>query len=351
MNLGRFPALVLSVSLACGATAALGQAAPNCCASPDQQPPPQFQPKGGPLAALLVSTLVNAVGDVFRAHVQVVADKLKPGPTPVSSSMNQGGQSNANQQPLQQQPAQQTGASGMQMNTGDVAGGSPQPQGGAAWGKNLPPPGSPGLAMRIMRLDDSERPTGEANPLDLTMPSGAKYVLQVVTNTPGLVMIQSQDAPQKLKGEISTLDVVEVGPTVFNSLPADGTHYALDEVVGPEQLRVLFQPCLTRPFTAESRDAALAAVTAYVPGGSQWASKGTIKLPNQRAAEAANQLLKPEVAGKLRACDRTALNAAGTRGFSEVSNGATVEGNTIFSFMRDTPIVELVANINHTARP
>jgi len=266
--------------------------------------------------------------------------------------MNQGGQASASQQPLQQQqPAQQPGASGMQMNTGDVAGGSPQPQGGAAWGKNLPPPGSPGLAMRIMRLDDSERPTGEANPLDLTMPSGAKYVLQVVTNTPGLVMIQSQDAPQKLKGEISTLDVVEVGPTVFNSLPADGTHYALDEVVGPEQLRVLFQPCLTRPFTAESRDAALAAVTAYVPGGSQWASKGTIKLPNQRAAEAANQLLKPEVAGKLRACDRTALNAAGTRGFSEVSNGATVEGNTIFSFMRDTPIVELVANINHTARP
>lgn len=54
---------------------------------------------------------------------------------------------------------------------------------------------------------------------------------------------------------------------MFNSLPADGTHYALDEVVGPEQLRVLFQPCLTRPFTAENREAALTAVTAYVPGG------------------------------------------------------------------------------------
>lgn len=77
MMLNRLPAVVLSVSLACGGTAAFGQAVtnccasgspPGCCASGGQQPPSAIATQGsGSLSQFVAHHTLERSGDVF-AH-------------------------------------------------------------------------------------------------------------------------------------------------------------------------------------------------------------------------------------------------------------------------------------------
>jgi len=327
----------VSSTLAFAQNAPLGTDAPNR----------SWEPKGA-FAAALMPVVVNSLTDLFRSWFQLGVDKLKPGGTPSGSvnGMNAGDRvSPGPNNPGQVQPSR---------TVVDAA----RPTADFAAPAISTSPAKPTITAAIKKVDEYGNVLQALDPDSINLVSKDRFVIQVRTNVPGVLLTQNKDP----LGTTTELDRIAIGAAVLNVLPADETSYELDATSGTETFRLLFQPCLTKASalagksigsTVPSNQLPTQAIHSAEPKGAKaWGDKAVIKTANQATADAAQRMLQPATLAALSACNPSALlEAAKTEPGTLGSYKPQIDNTIVATGADDMRIVELVLKVHHAPAP
>jgi hypothetical protein len=338
-----------TTTLACSLVLVLGMVAlPQVQAQ--SSPTPQtagagaYEPKGA-LLLFLAPTLKDAVIRIFegflRGWSQPISDKINYAKLDASGKEQNPQASNGSAgNPAVTQPAVSASPPEAPLQAPLVA---PSASDSGNQAQVLPT-----IAARIVKVDKQGNRLGALPPLQNTMVTGDRFVLEYFSPMPGLVLTQNRDGAQK----IELLDTNQVGPMVNNYVPQNGVSYELQGEPGIETFRLLFLPCTSADSAGQGANASMADLSQVVATATQkgaaFGPKGIGKTNDTMAANAAS-VLTPTAMKSLSGCDKARLDAAAGQAFNAFgSKAGSLDGvNSLAQGQQPGQIVELLLTINH----
>ena len=294
-----------------------------------------YEPKS-PMLLFLLPTLqnvaINLLDSFLRSWMQPLSDKVNYA-KPDAAAREQNPQA-SNSNAVSQQPV----ASPLQSPLGTLVQSDSTSQA----------PVLPTIAARIVKVDAQGNRLSALPPLQNSMVTGDRFVLEYFSPMPGLVLTQNRDGAQK----IELLDTNQVGPMVNNYVPQNGVSYELQGDSGTETFRLLFLPCDIAANAGQGANASMANLSEVVATATQkgaaFGPKAIRKTNDIMAANAAS-MLTPTAMKSLSGCDKARLDAAAGQAFNSFgSRAGSLDGvNTLAQGQQPGQIVELLLTINH----
>jgi hypothetical protein len=224
----------------------------------------------------------------------------------------------------------------------------PQATPGANPPVNPSAPPRPSLVARIVKVDNTGKEISGIFPAENSLQTGSRFIIQYLTNMPGIVLAQNRDGTQA----IDTFPQVQVGPMVTNKLPATDDSYQLGGEPGLETFRVLFMPCVNQTPVAngQSNLPDLAQVITDFPSksGGAYAPRKVTQAANEKATESVAEILTPLAMKSLSGCDATALVDASSKPFQSLGTQVNTQGHAVIAVGQPGEVLELLLTINHT---
>jgi hypothetical protein len=211
-------------------------------------------------------------------------------------------------------------------------------------------PPLPSLVARIVRVDNSGKEISGVFPSENTMESDSRFIIQYLTNMPGVILAQNKDGSQA----IDTFPTIEVGPMITNKLPASDDSYRLEGEPGTETFRVLFLPCTSAASTssgpANLQDLAQVVTEYGGKAGGAYAPRKVTQAANEKAMESAAEILTPTAMKSLSGCNKAAIEAASAKPFSSLGTRVSTQGHAVIAVGQPGEVLELLLTINHTKK-